>query len=71
MGAMGFDYREGDKSLYIFDLDKDFRIVSQDRIILDDRVRDMIHLPGTQRYVLFLEGDAYEFGTIALVSVNL
>ncbi|MGC3940459.1 PQQ-dependent sugar dehydrogenase [Roseobacter sp. EG26] len=70
MGSMGFDYREGDESLYVFDLDEDFRITSRERIVVDDRVRDMIHLPGTQRYVLFLEGEAYELGTIAMVTVN-
>jgi hypothetical protein len=70
MGTMGFDYTEGDESLHIFDLDKDFKIVSQERIILDDRVRDMIALPETGHYALFLEGDTYEFGTIALVIVN-
>ncbi len=70
MGAMGFDYREGDESLHIFDLDDDFRIVAEDRIILNDRVRDMIPLPGTGRYALYLEGSDYELGTIALMTAN-
>ena len=70
MGAMGFDYREGDQSLHIFDLDKDFRITSRERIILDNRVRDMVRVPETNLYVLYMEGGTYEFGTIALVTVN-
>lgn len=70
LGTMGFDYREGDESLHIFDLDEDFRIVSRDRIVLDDRIRDMIHIPDAELYALFLEGDSFEFGTIALVKVN-
>lgn len=70
MGTMGFDYTEGDESLHIFDLDEEFRVTSQDRIVLDDRVRDMIALPEPGRYALFLEGDVYEFGTIALMTVN-
>ena len=70
MGAMGFDYREGDESLYVIELDGDFRITSRERIILNDRVRDMIALPESGRYALYMEGDTYEFGTIALISVN-
>lgn len=70
MGSMGFDYREGDHSLYVFDLDKDFRITAQERIILDNRIRDMVHLPGTSSYALYLEGSDTQFGTLALVTVN-
>ena len=70
MGAMGFDYREGDHSLHIFDLNADFEITAHERIILDNRVRDMVHLEGTSRYVLFMEGSDTQFGTIALVTVN-
>ena len=43
---------------------------ARERVILDDRVRDMIHLLGSRRYVLYLEGDSYEFGTIALLTAN-
>jgi hypothetical protein len=70
MGTMGFDYREGDQSLHIFDLNENFEIVAQERIILDNRVRDMVHLEGTSRYVLFMEGSDEIFGTLALVTVN-
>lgn len=70
LGAMGFDYREGDESLHILELDSEHRITSRERIVLDDRVRDMIMLPEPGRYAIYLEGDPYEFGTIALVTVN-
>lgn len=70
MGTMGFDYVEGDESLHIFDLDAEFNVTAQERIILDDRVRDMIALPQPGQYALYLEGDVYEFGTIALMTVN-
>lgn len=70
MGTMGTDYREGDESLHVFDLDENYEIVSQEHVVLDDRVRDMIRLPGPNRYALFLEGAADEFGTIALVTMN-
>lgn len=70
MGTMGFDYREGDESLHILDLDDDFRIISRDRIILDQRVRDIVGLPGTRQFVLFLEGSDTELARIALVTVN-
>ena len=70
MGTMGFDWREGDESLHVFDLDGDFRVSGQTRVVLDDRVRDMIALPEPNRYALYLEGDSYEFGTIAIVTAN-
>ncbi len=70
LGTMGFDYREGDESLHIFDFDKNFKIIARERIVLDDRVRDMIQLPDGNRYALFLEGDSYEFGTIAIVTLD-
>lgn len=70
MGAMGFDYREGDESLYVLDLNAAFEITEQNRVVLYDRVRDMIHLSGTRRYVLYLEGGYYDFGTIAIVTAN-
>lgn len=67
MGSMGFDYREGDHSLYIIDLDASFAITAQNRIILYDRVRDMVALPTPGHYALYLEGNDYTFGSIALV----
>jgi hypothetical protein len=70
MGAMGFDYREGDQSLHVFDLDDDFRITGRDRIVLDNRVRDMVRIGDSAQYVLYMEGSDTQFGTLALVTVN-
>jgi hypothetical protein len=70
MGTMGSNYIEGDESLHVFDLDKDFRITAQDRVAIDARVRDLIDTPTPGTFLMWLEGQPDEFGALGVLMLE-
>ena len=66
LSALGHEVKEGDKSIHIFKVDNNFKIVNYEILPINERIRDMILLEEKNKLILFLEST----GSIALVDLK-